>query len=439
MSGRVSHGWMGTKSCHLWGSLAVGVMLAATMAPLPAWTGCFSIQADGDAVVAIQAVTGGFGLSVTLANLGPGDATDVSWYIGIQGALWPSGAASGTVTLLPAGESTVVRGPFFLGLGPAQVMVRAGGDLRHGACQLLGPFTLEVDMVQGREESIPPDAVKGTPDNDHFPPVVHDPAYRQPVPLPGPVNTAGAEDACFITLDGSQFYFFFTPDVSVPAQQQLLDGVTGIWWTRQQGGTWTEPERILLNHDLALDGAPFVEGSQMWFASFRVGNYGQDGDMWTAEYVDGQWTRWRNAGELLNGDYNIGEMHLTPDGTLYFHREEGGYGGLDLWTTTLVNGTWTEPVNMGPTVNSVYDDSRPWVSPDGTQLWFTRPSGAGYVGPAVFRSLKVNGAWTPPEEVISNFAGEPTLDAQGNVYFVHHFFSPDMEMLEADIYVAYRV
>ena len=49
--------------------------------------------------------------------------------------------------------------------------------------------------------------------------------------MEGPVNTAGAEDSPFVTPDGQTLYFFFTPDVRVPAEQQLLDGVTGIWVT----------------------------------------------------------------------------------------------------------------------------------------------------------------------------------------------------------------
>jgi hypothetical protein len=39
--------------------------------------------------------------------------------------------------------------------------------------------------------------------------------------------------------------------------------------------------------------------------------------------------------------------------------------------------------------------------------------------------------------IISQFAGEPTLDAEGNLYFVHHFYL-DGKQIEADIYVAYR-
>ena len=39
--------------------------------------------------------------------------------------------------------------------------------------------------------------------------------------------------------------------------------------------------------------------------------------------------------------------------------------------------------------------------------------------------------------IVERFAGEPTLDARGNLYFVHHYFR-DGVMLEADLYVAHR-
>ena len=294
---------------------------------------------------------------------------------------------------------------------------------------------------KNREDAIPDDAIKYTPDMDIFPPVIHSSEWSDPVPMPGPVNTAGGEDACFITPDGNTFFFFFTPDVNVPANEQLLDGVTGIWWCQKQGDTWTEPTRILLSTNLALDGAPFYQDNTLWFASFRIGNYRDDGDIWTATYENGEWKNWENAGQLLNEVYNIGEMHITSDGnTMYFHRESTpGSGEYDLYTTTLVNNTWAEPVNLGPPISTPLDDSRPFVSYDGNELWFTRQSNKGYTGPAVYRSIKnPDGSWGEPVEIASNFAGEPTLDSEGNLYFVHHFFDEDMNMIEADIYVCYK-
>ena len=49
----------------------------------------------------------------------------------------------------------------------------------------------------------------------------------------------------------------------------------------------------------------------------------------------------------------------------------------------------------------------------------------------------VNGAWQTPDLVVSPLAGEPSIDAQGNLYFVHHYYVAD-QMVEADIYVAYK-
>jgi len=79
-----------------------------------------------------------------------------------------------------------------------------------------------------RAESIPTDVTKITPEMDLYPPILHSDEWESPVPVDAPVSTTGAEDSPFITPDGNTLYFFFTPDVRVPVEQQLVDGVT---WT----------------------------------------------------------------------------------------------------------------------------------------------------------------------------------------------------------------
>jgi hypothetical protein len=298
------------------------------------------------------------------------------------------------------------------------------------------------EEVIGQEErlsAIPSTAVKMGPSTDLHRPVVHSSGWGQPVPLPGLVNTAGAEDSPFIVANGTWFFFFFTPDVKVPAEKQLIDGVTGIWWTRLVNGNWTSPEKIVLDDDVSLDGAEFVLGDTLWFGSVRAGNYGEI-DVYTAGYSDGRWKDVQNAGTQLNVDYDIGEFHITSDGsTMYFHSGNWSQGeNMDMWETHRSGTGWSAPVRV-PGVNTNADEGFPYVSPDGNELWFTRYSGLGYAGPAIFKSTKLpNGSWGAPEEIVSNFAGEPTLDAAGNIYFVHHYFDEANEMVEADIYVAYK-
>ncbi len=295
-----------------------------------------------------------------------------------------------------------------------------------------------------RLSAIPPGAIKYTPADDPWPPTAA-PGWSQPVPLDAPVNTAGGEDSPFLTADGQRLYFFFTPDVRVPAAKQLLDGVTGIWLARRSGDGWTEPTRVQLAPpgEPHLDGCPCAWNELLYFCSARQGNL-RDVDLYVAQQLGESWTKVRNLGRQLNVDYQMGEMHVTADGRAFYFgsRRSGGLGGSDLWMIEQAGDGWSAPVNLGPAVNTPGDEDRPYVSPDGQELWFDGVSRQGRPGPAVFRSVRQpDGSWGPSVEIISTFAGEPTLTADGRIlYFVHHYFSADLsQMLEADIYVSRRL
>lgn len=278
-----------------------------------------------------------------------------------------------------------------------------------------------------RESKIPTDAVKVTPATDANPIKSLSSEYEDPIPVPGKVNTAGGEDSAFVLPDGHTLYFFFTPDVSVPVEKQVSDGVTGIYVSQMVNGEWAEPERVLLEKQgaPALDGCEYVNGTTMWFCSAREGYTGVH--WFTAEFKDGKWQNWKLAD--FPADYKVGELHFTSDGNeVYFHSDRpGGKGGLDIWVSKKVNGQWQEPENVAA-VNTDHDDGWPALSPDENELWISRDYG-------LWRSKKVNGEWTTPVEMFSPLAGEASIDSAGNVYFTHHFYKND-QMIEADIYFA---
>jgi hypothetical protein len=283
---------------------------------------------------------------------------------------------------------------------------------------------------------------KWTPQMDAHPPLLSSAfsAYwEDPVPLGSPIDTAGAEDSPFITPDGNNFYFFFSPDMNIPVTQQILDRVTGIYWSQKVAGTWTEPERVWLNYydDPSMDGAETILGNTMWFASVRAG-VKREIDIYSAELVNGRWSNWTNLGEPLNVAYQVGELHLSADGNqVYFHSERaGGKGDMDIWVTSKVNGEWQPPENLAA-VNTADGEGWPYLSEDGNELWFTRNVNGIPLG--IFRSVKVNGQWQTPQLVVSGLAGEPTLDREGNLYFVHHYYDDTAKKIwEADIYVCRR-
>jgi len=287
-----------------------------------------------------------------------------------------------------------------------------------------------------RLNAIPAEAVKQTPQDDVYPPAVRSPEFADPIPLPGPINTAGLEDSPFVAPDG-RLYFYFAPSASVPAEKQLLDGVSGIYVATPSGSGWQQATRVLLQDPgkLALDGCADVLADRLWFCTAREG---LSGIHWfTASLANGAWNDWELADALLPQDGQVGELHFTSDGqTLYFHSDRNaGAGGRDIWRADRkADGTWLPSVNVME-INTDADEGWPYVTPDGSQLWFTRTS----LGtPAIFRSLRSGDGWSEPELIVDHFAGEPTLDAQGNLYFVHHYYR-DGEMIEADLYVAERL
>ena len=169
----------------------------------------------------------------------------------------------------------------------------------------------------------------------------------------------------------------------------------------------------------------------MWFCSARAGNY-RGVDVYTAQFADGAWTDIANAGSLLNQVYQIGEPTLSPDGNTLYYGSNG-----QIWETSRNGSNWTEPTLVS-NIQGIAGENQPFVTPDGQQLWFTGYSTMGYPGPAIFMSAWNGTGWGKPAEIVSQFAGEPVLDAAGNLYFVHHFLDANGDLAEADIYVAYR-
>lgn len=140
--------------------------------------------------------------------------------------------------------------------------------------------------------------------------------------------------------------------------------------------------------------------------------------------------------DKINKEYQVGEMHITAEGSeMYFHSSRaGGEGQYDIWVTEKVGEEWHQPQNID-VVNTAENEGWPFISQDGNELWFTRT----YMGtPAIYRSIKVSSVWSEPQLILSQFAGEPSLDNAGNIYFTHHFYNSSSQMVEADIYVAIK-
>ncbi|TVQ15831.1 MAG: hypothetical protein EA361_05095 [Bacteroidetes bacterium] len=87
-------------------------------------------------------------------------------------------------------------------------------------------------------------------------------------------------------------------------------------------------------------------------------------------------------------EYNIGYPSISEDGkTLYFASDmDGGYGGYDIYKIIKDDeGNWGEPVNLGPEINTPFNESYPYIA--GDVLYFSSYGHPGFGGFDVFYSL----------------------------------------------------
>ncbi len=99
--------------------------------------------------------------------------------------------------------------------------------------------------------------------------------------------------------------------------------------------------------------------------------------------VFGPWSAPVNLGPVVNSVYDDLLPEISRDGlSLYFRSDRpGGFGGADIWVSqrTSVNAAWGPPQNLGVNVNTIGVDQSPGLSPDGHRLFFDsdRPGGCG--------------------------------------------------------------
>ena len=150
---------------------------------------------------------------------------------------------------------------------------------------------------------------------------------------------------------------------------------TVVGMRRGEDDRWSAPEipGIFIGHN-SLEPFVTVDGQWLWFASDRpLPGESKRGDwnLWRAPRRGGDWGDPEPLPAPVNGDGNEFYPSLTRDGALLFTAElEGGLGGEDLWMTTPTPDGWSEPVNIGPAVNSPGPEFNALIHPDGDWIVF---------------------------------------------------------------------
>jgi len=149
-----------------------------------------------------------------------------------------------------------------------------------------------------------------------------------------------------------------------------------------------------------------ADGLRLFFCSNRPGGSGGD-DLWVSSRpaMDADWGAPVNLGSAVNSSGNEWYATLSGDGlSLYFCSDRsGGRGHRDIWVTQRVTGRtgtgyWSAPQNVGGPVNTIADETAPYLSSDGLSLYFAsgRPGSLGYYDLWVTTRATTADAWTTP-------------------------------------------
>lgn len=148
-------------------------------------------------------------------------------------------------------------------------------------------------------------------------------------------------------------------------------------------------------------------------------------DIYIAQKRGDDWAKPFSLAAPLNTSGWEAQPSISADGrTLYFvSNRKGGYGGYDIWKSQLTEKGWGQPENMGPTVNTAYDEQSPFIHPDDNTFYFCSSGWPGMGGKDLFVTrMGKDGRWQKPENLGApiNTSGDEnglTLTANGAYAF----------------------
>lgn len=178
-------------------------------------------------------------------------------------------------------------------------------------------------------------------------------------PLAGKVNGTYHEGPVAISADGKTMYFTRShyTDRKLAKDEDDVSHLMLFRATLNDANEWDDVRAFAYNGLDFSTGHPALsaDGKTLYFASDRPGGHGGT-DLWLSHDNGTGWTEPVNLGPTVNTPGN--ELFPTINGnTLYFaSTAHENMGGLDIFSTTLQQERWTEPENLGYPMNTPHDD-----------------------------------------------------------------------------------
>jgi len=235
------------------------------------------------------------------------------------------------------------------------------------------------------------------------------------------INTNDPEYSPVISLDGSAVYFTTrrlrkdgsNADIIDESVNQHLEDIYVSY--KDFEGNWTEP--ILMEFCKPDRNEATVAVSRDERSVFTYIGEGNAGNIYTSSFLGNKYGNLEKVDiPGINSDYWEPHINVSPDGkTIYFvSNRPGGYGGRDIYEIIkMPDGSWSAPKNLGPMVNTEFDEDAPFLAVDNKTLYFSSNGEKSMGGFDVFMTKKDNqGNWQEPVNV-----GSPLNTPGDDIYY----------------------
>ena len=215
--------------------------------------------------------------------------------------------------------------------------------------------------------------------------------------------------------DKSNFNPVISADGKSFAIMVSLKFYDAIMLSKLAGSKWSPPVNI--TPELQSDGDMYIlclssDGKILYLS--KDDNY--NSDIFTSTYDGMTWRQTVKLNKNINTRYWESHGFVTENGEqlIFASDRPGGFGGLDLYISKKVNGDWGPPVNLGPEINTQFNEDRPFLINNGKILFFSSQGHSTMGGYDLFRSeLQSNSLWSKPSTL-----GYPINTPDDNIFFL---------------------
>ncbi|MCK5823120.1 MAG: OmpA family protein [Bacteroidales bacterium] len=258
------------------------------------------------------------------------------------------------------------------------------------------------------------------------------------------VNSSYSDHSPVISADEETMYFTSTRENSVGGKKDVYDQEydEDIYVTRNRNGKWSNPHNMRDPLNTSKDDATVglsSDGQQLLTFNGRKNG----GDIQIAYLSGVTWSSPKSFSKSINTPYHESSACFSSDASIVYFvcdKPNDNYGGSDIfYSKKSRNDKWGDAINIGPVINTKYDEEGVYMHPDGRTMYFSSKGHNSMGGYDIFKTtMDERGKWSEPVNL-----GYPINTPDNDLSFVltgsgkHGYYSSEREggFGRSDIYM----